>query len=71
MIDLTPEALADLREKAQDAETEVDESQPDDIDVLSPKADKIQTMHGVLTPAVVLAILDRIDALERQLADRK
>lgn len=67
-VTITPELLADLRKKARDAEDETDCTQPRDIDMLSPKADKIETMRAELTPAVVLALLDRIDALARELS---
>lgn len=70
-VDLTPELLADLRKKAEDARDELDDCQPRDIDMLSPKADKIETMHSELTCDVVLALLDRIATLERLLAERQ
>lgn len=57
--------LDDLERKAKAALEETDDRAPHDWDALSPKADKTATLHSELTPAVVLALIERVRELER------
>lgn len=63
--------LDELREKAETARDETDCVQPRDWDALSPKDDAVEAMLCVIPrrewPVVILALLDRIEALEKDL----
>lgn len=63
-VTLTPETIADLRQKAEAARDETDTRQPRDWDALSPRACKVAILHESLHPEYVIALLDRIATLE-------
>lgn len=66
-VPLTREVLAELRKKAETAEG-ADPTPPPDMDAVSQKEWATSRMEEVATPAVVLALLDRIEALEEEMA---